>query len=158
MCTKTSLFRSFAGGVWLFVTLQASGALTWENLQVGGFASQGFLHSEAKDYLGESNEQPFPLPSLFPVLLGKRVTLGDARVVTVIAKAGEAQENFLQSHVAMTSSPFQNHGRRLFMTGGGSAPKVVETEADAVTLAADTPGALALGDSAALTGLALLVN
>lgn len=92
------------------------------------------------------------------VLLGKRVTLGDARVVIVIAKAGEAQENFLKTHVAMTTSQFQNHWRRLFMTGGGSAPKIVETEADAVKLAADTPGAVVVADSAATGPLAVLAN
>ncbi len=92
------------------------------------------------------------------VLLGKRVTIGDARVVIVIAKAGDAQEAFLKANVAMTTSQFQNHWRRLFMTGGGSAPKVVETEADAVKLAAETPGAIAIADSAALGGLATLAN
>lgn len=92
------------------------------------------------------------------VLLGKRVTLGDARVVIVIAKAGEAQEAFLQANVAMTTSQFQNHWRRLFMTGGGSAPKVVETEADAVKLAAETPGAIVIADAASLGALATLAN
>ena len=92
------------------------------------------------------------------VLLGKRVTIGDARVVIVIAKAGDAQEAFLKTHVAMTTSQFQNHWRRLFMTGGGSAPKVVETEADAVKLAAETPGAIAIADSAATGELAILAN
>jgi len=92
------------------------------------------------------------------VLLGKRVTIGDARVVIIIAKSGAAQDAFLQSHVAMTTSQFQNHWRRLFMTGGGSAPKIVETEADAVKLAADTPGAVALADSDQATSLAILAQ
>ena len=92
------------------------------------------------------------------VLLGKRVTLGDARVVLVIAKAGDAQEAYLKNHVAMTTSQFQNHWRRLFMTGGGSAPKIVETEADAIKLAAETPGAVLIADSAALGDLATLAN
>lgn len=92
------------------------------------------------------------------VLLGKRVTLGDVRVVIVIAKTGEAQDNFLQAHVAMTTSQFQNHWRRLFMTGGGSAPKIVETEADAIKLTAETPGAVAVVDSAAAASLAVLAD
>lgn len=92
------------------------------------------------------------------VLLGKRITLGDARVVIIIAKAGDAQEKFLTSHVAMTTSQFQNHWRRLFMTGGGSAPKVVETEADACKLAAETPGAVTIADSASAGGLAALAQ
>jgi hypothetical protein len=92
------------------------------------------------------------------VLLGKKITLGDARVVIVIAKAGAAQDAFLQSHVAMTTSQFQNHWRRLFMTGGGSAPKIVETEADAIKLAGETPGAVVVADSGAATGLAVLAG
>ena len=92
------------------------------------------------------------------ILLGKRVTIGDARVVVVIAKANAAQDAFLQSHVAMNTSQFQNHWRRLFMTGGGSAPKIVETEADAVKLAAGTPGAVAIVDSAAAGDLAVLAQ
>jgi hypothetical protein len=92
------------------------------------------------------------------VLLGKRVTLGDARVVIVIAKAGDAQESFLKSHVSMTTSQFQNHWRRLFMTGGGSAPKVVETEAEAIKLAAETPGAVAMIDTGTASSLTVLAN
>lgn len=92
------------------------------------------------------------------VLLGKRVTLGDARVVIIIAKSGAAQEAFLQSHVAMTTAQFQNHWRRLFMTGGGSAPKIVETEADAVKLASETPGAVVALDTEAAASLAILTQ
>jgi hypothetical protein len=90
------------------------------------------------------------------VLLGKKITLGGARVVIVMARTGDAQNAFLQSHVGMTTSQFQNHWRRLFMTGGGTAPKIVETEADARKLAAETPGAIFIADSANATGLAIL--
>lgn len=90
------------------------------------------------------------------VLLGKKVTLGDTRVVIVIAKAGEAQDRFLQQSVGMTTTQFQNHWRRLFMTGGGSAPKVVETEAEAIKLAAETPGAVAVVDKAQAADLVVL--
>ena len=90
--------------------------------------------------------------------MGKKVALGDARVVIVIAKAGDAQDKFLQSHVGMTTSQFQNHWRRLFMTGGGSAPKIVETEADAVKLAVETTGAVTVADSASAGGLVLLAK
>ncbi|MCX6955617.1 MAG: hypothetical protein NTV51_26020, partial [Verrucomicrobia bacterium] len=81
---------------------------------------------------------------------------GDTRVVIIIAKAGAAQDTFLQAHAAMNTGQFQNHWRRLFMTGSGSAPKVVETEADAVKLAAETPGGVAIADSAAAGGLPVL--
>ena len=90
------------------------------------------------------------------VLLGKRVSIGDARVVIVIAKDNANQEAFLQAHVGMTTSQFQNHWRRLFMTGGGSAPKVVENEAEAVKVASETPGAIVIADSANAGALAVL--
>lgn len=90
------------------------------------------------------------------VLLGKRVSLGDNRVVIIIAKSGAAQEKLLNQTVAMTPSQFQNHWRRLFMTGGGSAPKIVETEADALKLSAETPGSIVLGDDTNLGSLVVL--
>jgi len=92
------------------------------------------------------------------VLLGKKVTLGDARVVIVIAKAGDAQEQFLQQYVGMNCGQFQNHWRRLFMTGGGSAPKIVETDADGCKLAGETPGAIVIADRAKAGDLAVLAG
>lgn len=92
------------------------------------------------------------------VLLGKKVALGDTRVVIVIAKTGDAQDAFLKQHVGMTTSQFQTHWRRLFMTGGGTAPKIVETEADAAKLVAETPGAVAVIDKANAGDLAILAS
>ena len=81
------------------------------------------------------------------VLLGKKATIGATRVVLVIAKSGENQEKFLKEHVGMSTSQFQTYWRRLYMSGGGSAPKFVATEAEALKLVAETPGAIAIGDS-----------
>jgi len=92
------------------------------------------------------------------VLLGKKITVGDARVVIVIAKEGAAQDAFLQSHVAMTTSQFQNHWRRLFMTGGGTAPKIVDTETEACKLVSETAGAVTVADSASTGGLIVLAK
>jgi hypothetical protein len=92
------------------------------------------------------------------VLLGKKITIGDVRVVIVIAKESAAQDAFLQSHVGMTASQFQNHWRRLFMTGGGSAPKIVETEAEACKLVAETAGAVTVADSASAGSLVILAK
>ena len=92
------------------------------------------------------------------VLLGKKVMLGDTRVVIVVAKSSAGQDAFLQAHAGMTTSQFQNYWRRLFMTGGGSAPKIVETEAEAVKLVAETSGALAAADSASAGGLVVLAK
>ena len=92
------------------------------------------------------------------VLMGKKITVGDSRVVIVIAKESATQDAFLQSHVGMTTSQFQNHWRRLFMTGGGSAPKIVETEAEACKLVAETAGAVTVADSASAGGLVVLAK
>ncbi len=92
------------------------------------------------------------------VLLGKKTTLGDTRVLIVIAKASDAQDQFLQQAVGMNTSQFQNHWRRLFMTGGGSAPKVVESDADGCKVTSDTPGAVFIADQAKAGDLAVLAK
>ena len=129
-------------------------------LLAGLFATTALSLSAAPALLGNTalSGQTLNAESVKAVLLGKKVALGDIRAVIVIAKAGAAQDAFLQSHVGMTTSQFQNHWRRLFMTGGGSAPKIVETEAESVKLAADTPGAIALADSATAPALVVLAN
>ncbi len=136
---KTTLFKT------LFAVLFAAAALSLsaEPALLGHKALSGqSLDSEA----------------VKAVLLGKKVALGSTRVVIVIAKAGAAQDAFLQSHVGMTTSQFQNHWRRLFMTGGGSAPKIVENEDEAIKLAANTPGAVLVADSAKAGDLAVLAT
>ncbi|MDB6172124.1 MAG: hypothetical protein JWL59_1435 [Chthoniobacteraceae bacterium] len=90
------------------------------------------------------------------VLLGKKVTLSGARVVVIFARQGVAQNAFLSSHLGMTTTQFQNYWRRLFMTGGGSAPRIVETEAEARKLAAEIPGAVVVIDSADAGGFTVL--
>jgi hypothetical protein len=100
--------------------------------------------------------QSLDADSVKAVLLGKKITLGDTRVVIVVAKTGAAQDAFLQSQLGMNTSQFQNHWRRLFMTGGGTAPKLVETEADAAKLAGETAGGIAIVDSTQVAELAVL--
>lgn len=90
------------------------------------------------------------------VLLGKKIQIGNERVVIVIVKSSEVQNAFLQSHLQMTTGQFQTYWRRLFMTGGGGAPKIVATEADARTFVAATPGAIAIIESANARGLTIL--
>lgn len=118
-----------------------------------------FLHAEPA-LLGQSGlkGQTLDTESVKAVLLGKKVTLGDTRVVIVIAKTGDAQDQFLQQTVGMTTAQFQNHWRRLFMTGGGSAPKIVENDAEACKLAAETPGAVAIADKSKADGLIVLAT
>jgi hypothetical protein len=90
------------------------------------------------------------------VLLGKKATLGSDRVIIVIIKKSEAQEAFLKNTVGMTTDQLQTYWRRLFMTGGGSAPKVVETEAEGLKLVAETPGAVVVGEQANAGDLTVL--
>jgi hypothetical protein len=90
------------------------------------------------------------------VLLGKKITLGDTRVVIVIVKQSESQEAFLKDKAGMTTAQFQTYWRRLFMSGGGTAPKEFDTEAEALKYAADTKGAVVVADSAKAEGLVVL--
>jgi len=118
-----------------------------------------FLHAEPILFGNNALAgQSLDAESVKAVLLGKKVSLGGTRVVIVIAKSGDSQDQFLQQFVGMTTSQLQNHWRRLFMTGGGSAPKVVETEADAVKLASETAGAVAIADKAGASGLIVLAT
>jgi len=91
--------------------------------------------------------QSWDADTIKAVLLGKKSTVGDNRVVIIIARAGDNQEAFLSAHLGMTSDQFGTYLRRLYMTGGGAAPKVVDTEAEALKVAAETPGGICLGDS-----------
>lgn len=104
------------------------------------------------------NGQTLDAEAVKAVLLGKKITLGDTRVVLVIAKTSEAQEQFLQRTVGMSTSQFQSHWRRLFMTGGGTAPKVVENEAEAIAAAAATPGGIAIVEESKAESLAILAK
>lgn len=92
------------------------------------------------------------------VLLGKKATLGSTRVVLVLSKASEAQEAFLKEYVGMTTDQLQTHWRRLFMSGGGSAPKVVENETEACELVAKTAGAVTVADTAKAGNLKVLAG
>jgi hypothetical protein len=124
------------------------------------FAALTFSLSATPALLGHKglNGQALDAEAVKAVLLGKKITLGDAKVVIVIAKASEAQDQFLQQTVGMTTSQFQNHWRRLFMTGGGSAPKIVENDAEALKLVGETAGAVAILDSAKGEGLVVLAT
>jgi len=128
-------------------------------LLLTSFALTASLHAEPTLFGNKALAgQSLDADGIKAVLLGKKITLGDTRVVIVIAKESAAQDAFLQSHVGMTTSQFQNHWRRLFMTGGGSAPKVVETETDACKLVAETTGAVTVADSASAGSLVVLAK
>ena len=102
--------------------------------------------------------QTLDADSIKAVLLGKKATLGDTRVVIVIIKGSDTQDSFLKDHVGMTTDQFNTYWRRLYMTGGGSAPKNVDSEDEAIAILAATPGAIAVVDSAKAGGLVVLAG
>lgn len=87
--------------------------------------------------------------TLKAVFLGKKVAWeGAGRVTLAVLKGGPVAEDFLKGAVEMNASAFNNHWRRLAMTGGGTAPKSFEKEEDLRKFVADTPGAIGFVDSA----------
>ena len=88
--------------------------------------------------------------TLKAVFLGKKVAWDGAggRITLAVLKGGDVAEAFLKGAVDMTSSAFNNHWRRLAMTGGGTAPKTFDKEEDLRKFVAETPGAIGFVDSA----------
>ena len=83
------------------------------------------------------------------VFLGKKVSWdGAGRVVLAVLKSGPVADDFLQKAVDMNTSAFNNHWRRLAMTGGGTAPKSFDKEEDLRKFVAETPGAIGFVDAA----------
>ncbi|MBL9208575.1 MAG: hypothetical protein JNN01_26060 [Opitutaceae bacterium] len=82
------------------------------------------------------------------VFLGKKVSWdGAGRVTLAVLKAGPLAEDFFKASVEMSVSQFNNHWRRLAMTGGGTAPKAFDKEEDLRKFVAETPGAIGFIDS-----------
>ncbi len=87
--------------------------------------------------------------TLKSVFLGKKVAWdGAGRVTLAVLKGGPVADEFLKGAVDMTASAFNNHWRRLAMTGGGTAPKAFDKEEDLRKFVAETPGAIGFVDSA----------
>lgn len=85
------------------------------------------------------------------VFLGKKVAWdGAGRVVLAVLKTGPVAEEIYKAHAGMNVSAFNNHWRRLAMTGGGTAPKAFDSEEDLRKFVAETPGAIGFADSAAV--------
>jgi len=92
------------------------------------------------------------------VLLGKKVSLEGTRVVLVLAKSGDAEDAFLKAKINKSDKQFENHWRRLFMTGGGSAPTNVDDEAAVAATVASTAGAIGVVDESAVGDLPVLAR
>ena len=83
------------------------------------------------------------------IFLGKKVAWdGAGRITLAVLKGGPVAEEYFKSAVEMTASAFNNHWRRLAMTGGGTAPKSFEKEEDLRKFIAETPGAIGFVDRA----------
>jgi ABC-type phosphate transport system substrate-binding protein len=83
------------------------------------------------------------------VFLGKKVSWdGAGRVTLAVLKGGPVADEFLKGAVDQTASAFNNHWRRLAMTGGGTAPKSFDKEEDLRKFVAETPGAIGFIDRA----------
>ncbi|AOS45099.1 hypothetical protein Verru16b_02175 [Lacunisphaera limnophila] len=89
--------------------------------------------------------------TLKSVFLGKKVAWdGAGRVVLAVLKSGPVAEEIYKAHADMNASTFNNHWRRLAMTGGGTAPKAFDSEDELRKFVAETPGAIGFVDSAAV--------
>lgn len=89
--------------------------------------------------------------SLKAVFLGKKVAWdGAGRIVLAVLKSGPIADEFLPKTTDLSASAFNNHWRRLAMTGGGTAPKTFDNEADLRKFVAETPGAVGFIDEASV--------
>lgn len=96
--------------------------------------------------------------TLKAVLLGRKVAWdGAGRVTLAVLKSGPVAETLLKTHADMTLSAFNNHWRRLAMTGGGSAPKAFDDESDLRKFVAETPGAIGFLDSSRVDGSVIVL-
>ncbi len=129
---KTSLFRRL--GLLALVALAFTRA----------FAAPALIGN--KNVAGEKLDAT----TLKSIFLGKKVAWdGAGRITLAILKSGPVAEEFLKGAVDMSVSAFNNHWRRLAMTGGGTAPKSFDKEEDLRKFVAETPGAIGFIDSAA---------
>ena len=89
--------------------------------------------------------------TLKAVFLGKKVSWdGAGRVTLAVLKGGPVAEDFLRGAVEMSVSAFNNHWRRLAMTGGGTAPKSFEKDEELRKFVSETPGAIGFIDSSSV--------
>jgi ABC-type phosphate transport system substrate-binding protein len=128
---KTSLFRRL--GLLALVALAFTRA----------FAAPALIGN--KNVAGEKLDAA----TLKSIFLGKKVAWdGAGRITLAVLKSGPVAEEFLKGAVDMSVSAFNNHWRRLAMTGGGTAPKSFDKEEDLRKFVAETPGAIGFIDSA----------
>jgi len=114
-----------------------AGCLLALTAAIHGFAAPVLIGN--KNVVGEKIDSA----TLKSVFLGKKVAWDSAgRVSLAVLKSGPVADCFLQGAVEMNASSFNNHWRRLAMTGGGTAPKAFEKEEELRKYVAETPGAI----------------
>lgn len=97
--------------------------------------------------------------TLKSVLLGRKVAWdGAGRITLAVLKSGPVAEELLKAHADLSLSAFNNHWRRLAMTGGGTAPKAFDNEADLRKFVAETPGAIGFLDRAQVDGSVIVLT
>jgi len=120
-------------------------------LIVLGLAGTGATATAAPALIGNKNvaSEKLDAATLKSVFLGKKVAWdGAGRVTLAVLKGGPVADEFLKGAVDMNASAFNNHWRRLAMTGGGTAPKAFDKEEDLRKFVAETPGAIGFVDAA----------
>lgn len=120
-------------------------------LALAGLGLAALAASAAPVLIGNKNVagEKLDAATVKAVFLGKKVAWdGAGRVTLAVLKAGPVADAFLQGAVDMNASTFNNHWRRLAMTGGGTAPKSFEKEEDLRKFVSETPGAIGFVDSA----------
>lgn len=120
-------------------------------LALAGLGLAALAASAAPVLIGNKNVagEKLDAATMKAVFLGKKVAWeGAGRVTLAVLKAGPVADAFLQGAVDMNASAFNNHWRRLAMTGGGTAPKSFEKEEDLRKFVSETPGAIGFVDSA----------
>src|SRR5262245_23539312 len=118
-------------------------------IALAGLVLAGTPAFAAPALIGNKNiaSEKLDAPTVKAVFLGKKVSWdGAGRVTLAVLKGGPVADEFLKGAVEMTPSAFNNHWRRLAMTGGGTAPKSFDKEEDLRKFVAETPGAIGFVD------------
>ncbi len=119
------------------------------------------LASAAPALIGNKNvaSEKVDEAALKAILLGKKVSWdGAGRITLALLKAGPVADESIKQHAEMTVSAFNNHWRRLAMTGGGTAPKAFDKEDELRKFVAETPGAIGFIDSASADASVVVIT
>ena len=117
-------------------------------LLLAGGSTQAFATATLIGNPGIAHEK-LDASTVKAVFLGKKVAWDSAgRITLAVLKGGPVADEFLKGAVDMNSSAFNNHWRRLAMTGGGTAPKTFDKEEELRKFVSETAGAIGFIDSA----------